>query len=131
SSAQRPARPGPVALSPLPAGDMWARKPKRERRLEEGRGPAPAREPRRPEMEGGVWFTISLGRKQRADPKWLLPMICKAGGVTKREVGSVRIYDTETRFQIAAQNAAEFAEQIKRPGGMERGLVIAPAVRVT
>ena len=78
-------------------------------------------------MEGGVWFTLSLGRKQRADPKWLLPMICKAGGVTKRDVGSIRIEDTETRFEIAADKAPGFADQISRPGSTERGIVIAPA----
>jgi ATP-dependent RNA helicase DeaD len=78
-------------------------------------------------MEGGVWFTLSLGRKQRADPKWLLPMICKAGGVTKRDVGSIRIDDTETRFEISADKAADFAARISEPGSTERGIVIAPA----
>ena len=63
------------------------------------------REPRQPDMVGGVWFTLSLGRKHRADPKWLLPMICKAGGVGKRDVGSIKIQDTETRFEIAADKA--------------------------
>jgi ATP-dependent RNA helicase DeaD len=102
-------------------------RPDRERRSDVDRGPARAREPRGPDMVGGVWFTISLGRKQRADPKWLLPMICKAGGVTKRDVGSIRIDDTETRFEISAERAADFAEQLKRSGGGERGIVIAPA----
>ncbi|HWK64064.1 MAG TPA: DEAD/DEAH box helicase [Rhizobiaceae bacterium] len=124
---QLAARPVPEDLFPLPVSELAARKPKRERRFEEERGPAPAREPRGPAMEGGVWFTLSLGRKQRADPKWLLPMICKAGGVSKRDVGSIRIDDTETRFEISGEKAADFAEQIKRPGGMERGIVIAPA----
>ncbi len=79
------ARPVPEDLSPLPVGEMSAGKGKRDKRFDDARGPMPAREPRGPDMEGGVWFTISLGRKQRADPKWLLPMICKAGGVSKRE----------------------------------------------
>ena len=78
-------------------------------------------------MVGGVWFTLSLGRKHRADPKWLLPMICKAGGVTKRDVGSIRIDDTETRFEISADKAADFAARISEPGSTERGIVIAPA----
>ena len=78
-------------------------------------------------MEGGVWFTISLGRKHRADPKFLLPMICNAGGVTKRDVGAIRIEDTETRFEISADKAAGFAEKLKQPGSLERGIMIAPA----
>lgn len=124
---QLAARPVPEELSPLPVAAMQTRKPNRDRRFEEDHGPAPVREPRGPDMEGGVWFTISLGRKQRADPKWLLPIICKAGGVSKRDVGSIRIDDTETRFEISADKAADYAEQLKRPGSMERGIIIAPA----
>ena len=43
-------------------------------------------------------FKVNLGRKQRAEPRWLLPMICKAGGVTKGAIGSIRIFDTEKPF---------------------------------
>ncbi|MFC7397873.1 DEAD/DEAH box helicase [Chelatococcus sp. GCM10030263] len=125
---QLTARPVPEDLTPLQVTEMQARPSTNDRRIE--RGPVPARDLRGPEMEGSVWFTLSLGRKQRADPKWLLPMICKAGGVTKRDVGSIRIEDTQTRFEIAADKAAGFAEHIKRPGGTERGIVIAPAGEV-
>ena len=122
---QLAARPVPEDLVPLPLADIQARKSKGNKRHVDDRGPAAPREPRGPDMVGGVWFTLSLGRKQRADPKWLLPMICKAGGVSKRDVGSIRIEDTQTRFEIAGDKAAGFAEQIRRPGGMERGIVIA------
>jgi ATP-dependent RNA helicase DeaD len=124
---QLEARPVPEDLLPLPIANMQAGKSRHDRQTEHERGPVPAREPRRSDMEGSVWFTLSLGRKQRADPKWLLPMICKAGGVSKRDVGSIRIGDTETRFEIAADKAAGFTEQIDRPGSAERGIVIAPA----
>jgi ATP-dependent RNA helicase DeaD len=127
---QLASRPVPEDISPLPVGEMLTRKGKPDKRFDEDRGPAPVREPRGPDMVGGVWFTLSIGRKQRADPKWLLPMICKAGGVSKRDVGSIRIDDTETRFEIAADKAAAFAEQINRPGSTERGIVIAPAGKV-
>ena len=124
---QLAARPVPEDIVPLPIGEMAARKQKRERRTDDDTGPFPVREPRGPDMVGGVWFTLSLGRKQRADPKWLLPMICKAGGLSKRDVGSIRIDDTETRFEISADKAGEFASRIREPGGLERGIVIAPA----
>ncbi len=120
-------RPVPEDLVPVPVRDIQARKGKHERRFDEERNGQPERAPRRPDMEDGVWFTLSLGRKQRADPKWLLPMICKAGGVSKSDVGSIRIDDTETRFEISAAKASSFAERIRQPGGLERGIVIAPA----
>lgn len=127
---QLAARPVPEDISPLPVADMKAMKPRRGKHSEDDYGPAPVREPRRTDFEGGVWFTLSVGRKHRADPKWLLPMICKAGGVSKRDVGSIRIDDTETRVEIAADKAADFAERVRQPGSTERGIVIAPAGEV-
>ncbi|MDJ0931531.1 DbpA RNA binding domain-containing protein [Breoghania sp.] len=78
-------------------------------------------------MQDDIWFTISLGRRQRADPKFLLPMICNAGGVTRRDVGAIKIDDTETRFEISADKADSYAKQIKQPGSLEKGIRIAPA----
>ena len=76
----------------------------------------------------GVWFSVSAGRKHRADPKWLLPLICKAGDVSKREVGSIKIFDNETRFEIIASKADEFRRSVEERGTGEKGLVIRPAV---
>ncbi|MBB4120745.1 DEAD/DEAH box helicase [Martelella radicis] len=122
---QRAAHPLPEELSPLPADALKTKTPARARRSEDRN--ASAREPRNTDMQDGVWFTISLGRRQRADPKFLLPMICNAGGVTKRDVGRIRIDDTETRFEISADKAADYAEQIRQPGSLEKGIRIAPA----
>ncbi|MEW9804594.1 DEAD/DEAH box helicase [Mesorhizobium sp. ZMM04-5] len=74
-------------------------------------------------FENGAWFTVSLGRKHRAEPRWLLPLICKAGNVTRREIGSIRILDTESRFEIAADRADAFAAAVGR-GPVEKGVVI-------
>jgi len=72
----------------------------------------------------GVWFSISVGRKHRAEPRWLLPLICKAGHVTKREIGSIRIFDAESRFEIIAERAEAFAKAVKEHGTGEKGVVI-------
>jgi ATP-dependent RNA helicase DeaD len=61
---------------------------------------------------GAVWFRAAAGRKQNADPKWLIPLICRAGGITKAEIGAIRIFDRETKFEIAAHAAAGFAAAI-------------------
>ena len=121
---QLAAHPVPEDLLPLPVEALDNKTSGRDRRSADKH--ASVREPRGPDMQDGVWFTISLGRKQRADPKFLLPMICNAGGVTKRDVGAIRIDDTETRFEISADKAASYAEQLKQPGSIERGITIAP-----
>lgn len=73
---------------------------------------------------GGSWFKVSIGRKQRAEPRWLLPMICKAGGVTKSAVGSIRIFDTETHFEVAADKVDSFLRSVGKNGTGERGVYI-------
>ncbi len=57
-----------------------------------------------------VRFRIALGRNHRADPKWLLPLLCRAGGVTKRDIGTIRIFDTDTQFEISREMSEAFAE---------------------
>ncbi|MFN4009453.1 MAG: DEAD/DEAH box helicase [Pannonibacter sp.] len=78
----------------------------------------------RNKFEDGIWFRLSLGHKHRADPRWLLPMICRAGHVTKKEVGAIKIGGTETLFEIAGSHAEKYAEVIRRDGSGERGVSI-------
>lgn len=71
------------------------------------------RRPSREPMPGGVWFRVSVGRKNNADPKWLIPLICRQGNITKAEIGSIRIFDTETKFEIIPGAAAAFTEAVE------------------
>ncbi len=68
-------------------------------------------------IEDGVWFRLDIGRTRNADPKWLLPMLCRKGGITKADIGAIKIYDSETKFEIAGAVASNFASNMKRPGG--------------
>jgi ATP-dependent RNA helicase DeaD len=120
---QLAARPAPEDISDTPIPSFADKPPRRDKRFETEDGP---RQPRQPDMVGGVWFSLSLGRKHRADPKWLLPMICKAGGVTKRDVGSIKIEDTDTRFEIAADKAEGFAAAVAGGVAGEKAVTITP-----
>jgi ATP-dependent RNA helicase DeaD len=51
---------------------------------------------------------MPIGRKHNADPKWMIPLICKAGNVTKQEIGAIKIFDKETKFEIASHMAESF-----------------------
>src|SRR3546814_4287367 len=44
----------------------------------------------RPGFEDTVWFRMDIGRRQNADPRWLLPLLCRRGHITKNEVGAIR-----------------------------------------
>ncbi len=59
------------------------------------------------------WFRLTVGRQKNADPKWLLPLICRLGHVTKRDIGQIRIFERETKFGISTEVVAKFKEAIK------------------
>lgn len=47
-----------------------------------------------------VWFSLTEGRNQNASPRYLLPMVCKAGGITKDDIGAIRIADDLSYIEI-------------------------------
>ncbi len=105
-------------------------------------GPAPRAgrdAPRGVDSDGGprqgfedtVWFRMDVGRRLNADPRWLLPLICRRGHVTKNEIGAIRIGPEETMFEIPRGLANKFAEALHRTEGEDRspegGIRIIPA----
>ncbi|MCX5514710.1 helicase [Kaistia algarum] len=82
-------------------------------------GPQGQDEDRRPPLaigsdSGAAWYKMSIGRQKNADPKWLLPLICRRGHVTRNEVGAIRIFDKETVFEINADAADRFEMALAR-----------------
>ncbi|SFI77512.1 DEAD/DEAH box helicase [Albimonas pacifica] len=90
----------------------------------------PGEETRRPAREAfgaSVWFELSVGRKQRAEPRWLLPMILSGGDLERRDVGAIRIGETSTHVQIAADRAEAFLDAISPGRTLEKGVRVAPS----
>jgi len=71
-----------------------------------------------------VWFTINVGRSKNADPKWLIPLICRRGGITKREIGKIQVLARETRVEIAPSVSNRFAESVRQPDPKDRNIHI-------
>jgi ATP-dependent RNA helicase DeaD len=88
------------------------------------RGP---RAPRPGPPSDAMWFHLTLGRDKKADPKWILPLLCRRGGVTRDEIGKIVILATETRFQVASHAAARFADAARVPDPRAPGLRIGPS----
>ncbi len=78
------------------------------------------------DMQNGVWFRLNVGRERNADPKWLLPEICRQGEVTKKDIGAIRVFEMETLFQVAAEAAPKFTILVseRKKGGVR----ISPAL---
>ena len=75
-----------------------------------------------------VWFRMDIGRRQNADPRWLLPLLCRRGHITRNEIGAIRIAPNETHFQVPRAIEAKFRDAVKRtsnPGAEdESGITI-------
>jgi ATP-dependent RNA helicase DeaD len=77
-----------------------------------------------------VWFRMNIGRRQNADPRWVLPLLCRRGHVTKSEIGAIRIGAVETQFQVPRALAARFTAAVRATanadGEDESGVRIEP-----
>jgi len=89
-----------------------------------GQGPPSRRRTHDEFARAGVAFRINIGAKDRAEPRWLLPLICRRGGVSHREIGAIRIGPQETVFEIAGDAAADFAVAASEPDPRARHVVI-------
>ena len=80
-----------------------------------GAGARDEREPGpRPGFEGSVWFRINAGRRHNADPRWLLPVICRYGHVGRNDIGAIRIAASESYFEVAQRAAPGFVKALRR-----------------
>ena len=85
-----------------------------------GEKPAP-----RAEFGPSVWFSLSGGRAEHAEPRRILPLICKAGGLTRDDIGAIRVHQDESYIQIRERSVASFLSEIGPDMRLETGAVIA------
>ena len=109
------ARTAPGAHTSRPLRERESAGRMHERRDHDGDAPRPKKGKSREAMAGGVWFRAAIGRRKDAEARWLLPMICRRGGIEKADIGAIKIYDTTSEFEISAAAAESFAVSIKRP----------------
>jgi ATP-dependent RNA helicase DeaD len=101
-------RKGQAAPEDLAPGQGWS--PEALQRAERA-----ARQP--DNFSGGAWVSLSVGRSKQAEPRWLIPMLCKAGGLTKRQLGTIKIHDYETHVEIDAAVVDDFMARVGGDGG--------------
>ena len=92
-----------------------------------GLGSAPERTAakKHPDKEG-VWFRVNVGRSRNADPRWLLPILCRRGAVDRRQIGRIEVLADETRFQVARPAAAHFWRAAGKPDRKDPNIRIRP-----
>jgi len=75
---------------------------------------AAQKERHRPGFDDVVWFRMEVGRRQNADPRWILPLLCRRGHITRNEIGAIRIGANETYFQVPSTISSKFASALAR-----------------
>jgi ATP-dependent RNA helicase DeaD len=98
-----------------------ARMPAPEEMVDDGPGERRQQAGPRAGFEDTIWFKMNIGRNQNADPRWILPLLCRRGHITKNEIGAIRITANETMFEVPRASAGRFAAALRRTEGDDAG----------
>jgi len=86
------------------------------------------REERKPRSHAdfgpSTWFQVSGGRAAGAEPRRLLPMICKAGGLGKDDIGAIRVQQDASFVEVREAAVAGFLSQVPSGTEVEEGAVV-------
>ncbi|SHF32189.1 ATP-dependent RNA helicase DeaD [Litoreibacter ascidiaceicola] len=78
----------------------------------------------RPAFGESVWFSISVGRKDNAEPRWLLPAMCRAGDLTKDDIGAIRIQQNASFVEILKTSVDGFLKALGDGMKLEDGAIV-------
>jgi len=85
---------------------------------------ADSKAPVRLDAANSVWISVALGAAQGAEPRRLLPMLCRAGDLTRGDIGAIRVQDHETLVQLSAASADRFWKAIGPEARIEGGVAV-------
>lgn len=80
-----------------------------------------------PSSEGYALFKVNVGRRGNADPKWLIPLLCRRGDIDRQAIGKILVLPGETHVEISHRHAAAFAAAAARPDPRDKKIRITPA----
>ena len=78
----------------------------------------------RKEFGASVWFAVSGGREAGAEPRRLLPMLCKAGDLTKDDIGAIRVRPDQSFVQIREASVPGFLAAVGDAMVLEEGATL-------
>jgi len=68
-----------------------------------------------------VWFSLPGGYDAGAEPRRLLPMICKMGNLDRNDIGAIRVKDNESYIEIREAAVATLVEALDADMTLENG----------
>lgn len=58
------------------------------------------------------WLRLSVGANERAEARWLLPTLCKAGDITRDDIGAIRVQADESYVELLASALPGFLKAL-------------------
>ncbi len=127
-----PTRPAPPDARPRPERRDGSPPRSYEQREAPSRDERPARVPRdaAPREQGEmVAFRVTYGANDGADPRRLVAMLCRRGGITSKQLGKIHVGATASVVEVAATAASGFERAVAAPDPMNRGVTVTRAER--
>ena len=82
-----------------------------------------------PDFGPSRWFALSLGRREGAEPRWVLPMLCRSLNLGRSDVGAIRVQEEETFVEVAEAACEGLIKRLKRGPELEGGAMLKPLAR--
>lgn len=82
-----------------------------------------AAKPRAP-FGPSVWFSLAGGAATGAEPRRILPMLCKAGNVSREDIGAIRIQQESSLIELRESAVKGFLEAIGPKMTVEGGAAL-------
>ncbi len=71
-----------------------------------------------------VWFSLKGGRAANAEPRRILPMLCKMGNVSREDIGAIRIQPEATLIEIRESAVSGFLDAVGPKMALENGAAL-------
>lgn len=78
----------------------------------------------REEFKNSVWVSLSVGHNMSAEARWILPMLCGRGNITKRNIGAIKIHQDETHVELTADCIERFMQAVGDGGKIEKNITV-------
>ncbi|KCV80782.1 DEAD/DEAH box helicase [Actibacterium atlanticum] len=87
---------------------------------------APDAAPERKERKAfgpSKWFSLSVGQNDRAEPRWILPLLCRAGNLSKDSIGAIRVQQSETFVELTEDAVDGFVASLGDGAELDEGII--------
>ena len=87
---------------------------------------APTSKPQKQDrnFKNSTWFSLSVGSNDDAEPRWLLPMLCRTTHLTKNDIGAIRVQPTKTFIELSADCVDQFHEALGTSKKLENSIKV-------